>query len=98
MLINLMFYECPSLDDVCYALSDKVCATVGNVIWCEGFYVNHLGDMLEINVFDDNLSDNTILSYFEPLTNNDTYTRIRIQQGRKESQFVLQSSQNICFC
>ena len=98
MLINLMFYQCPSFDDVRYILNDKICATVGDVIWCDGFYVNYLGDMIEINVFDDSLSENTILAYFEPLTNNDTHTRIRIQQGRIATQFVLQSNQNACIC
>ena len=98
MLINLMFYQCPSFDDVRYTLNDKICATVGDVIWCDGFYVNYLGDMIEINVFDNSLSENTILAYFEPLTNNDIHTRIRIQQGRIASQFVLQSNQNACVC
>lgn len=96
MLIDLMFSKHPSFDDLCAVLSKNISAIVGSVVWCDGFYVKYMDDIIEINTFSERVTEHKILACFEPMINNDSYTRIRIQRGRICSQYVLQPQESIC--
>jgi hypothetical protein len=98
MLIDFIFSNRPSFSDLCTALGQYVSVIIGEVIWCDGFYAKYMDDIIEINIFSDAVTKESILDYLQPLINNDKCTYINIQQGRFRLQYVLQPTENICGC
>ena len=65
-------------------------------IWCEGFYIKLLDDMLEINVFNKNITKQYILDVLvKPILDGREQTFIRIQKGRINIQFIVHKNETI---
>lgn len=89
MVIDL-FFECSvSLQQLKQILNVKYAQSSREVIWCNGFYIKLIKKRLEINVFDDKISEQYMLdNILRPIFELDENTLIRIQKGAYVSQFM----------
>lgn len=89
MIINLSLELSINLQQLAQILNIKYVQSSRNVIWCSGFYIKLMKRRVEINVFDDNISEQYIFNdVLKPIFEMDKTVLVRIQKGLCVTQFM----------
>lgn len=90
MIINIVADAVWLIDELLELIIIKKTYASRDTIWYEGFYIKICENMLEINIFDNSINEQDILKrIIQPLSQKRKNIWIRIQQGRKSTQYIL---------
>lgn len=90
MIINLSLELSMNLQQLAQILNIKYIQSSRNIIWCSGFYIKLMQRRMEINVFDDNISEQYIFNnVLKPIFEMNKTTLVRIQKGLSVTQFMI---------
>jgi hypothetical protein len=96
MIINIIVNNIKTIEELMNLININVVYISRKTIWCEGFYIKLLDDMLEINVFNKNITKQYILDVLvKPILDGREQTFIRIQKGRINIQFIVHKNETI---
>ncbi|MCM1234236.1 MAG: hypothetical protein NC489_29380 [Ruminococcus flavefaciens] len=89
MIINITIENTWTIKELINLTGIEALYVSKETIWCEGFYVKLLSSLLEINVYDSNISEKHILcDLMQPILNKSERTFVRIQKERRITQFI----------
>lgn len=89
MVINISLEQSLNLQQLAQILNIKGIQPSRNVIWGSGFYIKLMQRRVEINVFDDNISEQYIFDdVLKPIFEMDKTALVRIQKGLFVTQFI----------
>lgn len=96
MIINIAVDNKWTIEELIQLINIKILCVSKNTIWCEGFYIKLLKNILEINVFDANITEQYILNgLMKPIFDKRERTFIRIQTERIITQFIVHKNEKI---
>lgn len=96
MIINIAIDNTWTIKELIQLINIRILYVSRDTIWCEGFYIKLLKNMLEINVFDENITERYILSeLLQPILDRRERTFVRIQKERIITQFIVHKNEKI---
>lgn len=99
MIINITIENTWTIEELINLTGIETLYVSKDTIWCEGFYVKLLSCLLEINVYDNNISEKYILcNLMQPVLNKRERTFVRIQKERRITQFIANKHMKIDCC